>query len=124
MREQNEKHRHYDSYIPVTADPLFPGIATHINAVEGGQLVSTTALSDTGDIAYLNTANTWTTGLQNFSAATLRIPVSTTPSVTVDGDIAFDDVVTNFSGGLIKFFGNTFNLLAMDSFGLQAIPVT
>jgi len=77
----------------------------HQAAAGGGTLLSTSALSDTGDIAYLNTANTWTTGLQNFAAVTLRIPVSATPSVTVDGDIAYDTTVTDFSTGLIKFFG-------------------
>lgn len=77
----------------------------HSNAAGGGQLLSTAALSDTANIAYLNTANTWTTGLQNFAAVTLRIPVSATPSVTVDGDIAYDTTVTDFSTGLIKFFG-------------------
>jgi len=89
-----------------------PTIASFLNATHnhqaaagGGTLLSTSALSDTADIAYLNTANAWTTGLQNFAAVTLRIPVSATPSVTVDGDIAYDSLVTDFSTGLIKFFG-------------------
>jgi hypothetical protein len=66
---------------------------------------ASTNLTDTGDIAYLNTANTWSTGLQSFSAATLRIPVSAAPSVTVDGDIAYDTTVADFSTGLVTFFG-------------------
>lgn len=149
-----------------------PTIASFVNAnhnhqaaAGGGQLDSTLALSDTDDIAYLNTPNTYiagnkqsfvadattaainlnaqipstpapgdifrsaevlhfigtttteyllvsdgqpttyTAGLQDFSAVTLRIPVSATPSVTVDGDIAFDSLVTDFSTGLIRFFG-------------------
>lgn len=88
----------------------------HTNAAGGGQLLSTTALSDTANIAYLNTANTWTTGLQNFAAVTLRIPVSATPSVTVDGDIAYDTTVTDFSTGLIKFFGT-------EEQGIVAMPI-
>ena len=71
---------------------------TNINA-------ASTDLTDTAVIAYLNTANTWTTGLQSFAGVTLRIPSSATPSVTVNGDIAYDDTVTDFSTGLIKFFG-------------------
>ena len=77
----------------------------HQDPAGGGKLDSTLALSDTADIAYLNTANAWSTGLQNFSAATLRIPVSATPTVAVDGDIAYDDTVTDFTTGLIRFFG-------------------
>lgn len=77
----------------------------HTNAAGGAQLLSTAALSDTADIAYINTANVWSANLQDFSGATLRIPVSATPSVTTDGDIAFDSLVTDFSTGLIRFFG-------------------
>ena len=88
----------------------------HTNATGGGTLLSTTALSDTANIAYLNTANAWTTGLQNFAAVTLRIPVSATPSVTVDGDIAYDTTVTDFSTGLIKFFGT-------EEQGIVAMPI-
>ena len=43
----------------------------HSGSVGGGQLDSTVALSDTGDIAYLNTTNTYTTGArQNFQGDT------------------------------------------------------
>ncbi len=90
---------------------------SHQGTVGGGQINSTLALSDTADIAYLNTANTWTIGLQNFSGVTLRIPVSATPTVAADGDIAYDSAVTNFSTGLIRFFGT-------EEQGLVSMPVT
>lgn len=100
-----------------------PTIASFVNAAHnhqdaagGGQLDSTLALSDTADIAYLNTANAWTTGLQNFAAVTLRIPVSATPSVIVDGDIAYDTTVTDFTTGLIRFFGT-------EEQGIVAMPI-
>lgn len=89
----------------------------HSNPANGAVLLSTTALSDTADIAYLNTANTWSTGIQSFVAASnLRIPVSATPTIAVDGDIAYDTTVTGFSTGLIKFFGT-------EEQGLVAMPI-
>ena len=67
---------------------------------------ASTNLTDSSIIVRNNQSNTFGAFLQNFSSSTLRLPVSTTPSVTVDGDIAFDSLVTDFSTGLIKFFGN------------------
>jgi len=100
-----------------------PTIASFVNATHdhesaagGGTLLSTAALSDTANIAYLNTANVWTTGLQDFSAVTLRIPVSATPSVTIDGDIAYDNTVADFTTGLIRFFGT-------EEQGIVAMPI-
>jgi len=91
---------------------ITPTIASFINATHnhqtlagGGLLDSTLALSDTANITYLNTANTWTSGLQNFSAVSLIIPTSAAPSVVTNGQIAYDSSVTDFTGGLIKFFG-------------------
>ena len=44
--------------------------------------------------------------LQNFAAATLRLPNSDTASVSADGDIAFDNLVTDFSTGILRVFGS------------------
>jgi len=105
---------------PTLTTPVITDFSTathdHQSTAKGGQLLSTGALSDTNDIAYLNTANTWSTGLQNFSAVSLRIPVSTTPSVTVDGDIVYDDTVADFTTGLITFFGT-------EEQGLVSMPI-
>jgi len=101
-----------------------PTIASFVNsthnhqaAAGGDQLDSTLALSDTADIAYLNTANTWSTGIQDFTAvANFRIPVSATPTIAVNGDIAYDTTVTDFSTGLIRFFGT-------EEQGIVAMPI-
>jgi len=75
----------------------------HTNAIGGGQLTSTTALTDTTDIAYLNTANSYTAGtLQTFLGDT-----SGTSGVNV-GSIAGDpttqangDIWYNSSSGIL-----------------------
>ena len=78
--------------------------------------------NDDGDIFDIkgdvrsDAANTYTAGLQNFAAVSLRIPASATPSVTIDGDIAYDSLVTDFSTGLIRFFGT-------EEQGVVAMPV-
>jgi len=66
----------------------------HTNAAGGGTLLSTSALSDTADIAYLNTANTYTAGVrQSFLgliAGTAGINIggiAGNPSSFTDGDI-------------------------------------
>ena len=50
-------------------------------------------------------ANTYGAFLQDFSAATLRIPVSASPTIAVNGDIAIDTTITDFSTPLIRYFG-------------------
>ena len=75
----------------------------HQAAAGGNQLLSTSALSDTANIAYLNTANTYSTGLQNFNAVSMRIPSSNTPTISVEGDFAIDTSVDDFSYGLIQY---------------------
>lgn len=57
------------------------------------------------------------TGVINFAAATsLAIPVSSTPTVDSDGEIAYDDTVTDWSTGLIRFFGT-------EEQGLVSMPI-
>jgi len=91
---------------------ITPTVASFVNATHdhqaaagGGTLLSTAALSDTADIAYLNQANTFGAFLTTFAGSTLRIPVSATPTMAVDGDFAIDtDLGANFSHGFIKYF--------------------
>ena len=97
------------AYVGQTSITTLGTITTGVwngTAITGANInAASTDLTDTAVIVLTNKANTWTIGLQDFSAVTLRIPVSATPSVTVDGDIAYDTTVTDFSTGLVKFFG-------------------
>ena len=66
---------------------------------------ASTSLTDTDDIAYLNQANTFGAFLNSFVSSTMRIPLSTTPTMAVDGDFAIDtDLGVDFSHGFIKYF--------------------
>ena len=51
--------------------------------------------------------NTWSANLQDFTSATLRIPVASGPTIDTAGDIAIDTSVTSFTDGVIQFFGTT-----------------
>lgn len=88
----------------------------HADAAGGGTLLSTTALSDTADIAYLNQANTFGAFLNSFAASTMRIPLSATPTMAVDGDFAIDTTVTDFSHGIIKYFDG-------EELGVVSMPI-
>jgi len=88
----------------------------HQTTAGGGLLLSTAALSDTADITYLNTANTFGAFLQNFVSASMRIPLSDTPTMAVDGDFAIDTLVTNFSHGIIKYFDG-------EELGVVSMPI-
>jgi len=58
------------------------------------------------------------TGNHNFGGATtLEIPNSDTASVTVDGQIAFDNLVTDFSTGVLRVFGSG------EEQGIVAMPI-
>lgn len=46
------------------------------------------------------------TGLLNLSGGTLRVPVSATPTLATNGDLAFDTTITDFTTGVLKFYGN------------------
>jgi len=63
-------------------------------------------------------ANTYGAFLQNLAAASMRIPNSDTASVTVDGDIAFDNLVTDFTTGVLRIFGSG------EEQGVVAMPIT
>jgi len=101
-----------------------PTIASFVNATHnhqaaagGGTLLSTAALSDTGDITYLNTANVFGAFNQDFTSATMRIPVSAAPTMAVNGDFALDTTVTDFDEGVLKYFSTV-------EYGIVAMPIT
>jgi hypothetical protein len=53
------------------------------------------------------TGLTGATGTYDFGGVTsLEIPNSATPTVNADGEIAFDTTVTDFTTGLLRFYGN------------------
>jgi len=82
------------------------GTAT-IGIMSGDATIDNTgAVTLVSTVVQTDQANTWSTGIQSFAAATnLRIPVSASPTIAVNGDIAFDTTVNDFSTGVIKFFG-------------------
>lgn len=56
-------------------------------------------------------------GVHDFGGATsLEVPNGATPTVNTDGEIAFDTTVTDFTTGLLKFFGN-------EEQGIVAMPI-
>ncbi len=77
----------------------------HADAAGGGTLLSTTALSDTANIAYLNTTNTYTAGdRQNFLgllAGTSGLNVggiAGNPTTQVDGDVWYNSSTNTMFG--------------------------
>jgi len=77
---------------------------------------ASTALSDTADLAYLNQANTFGAFLNSFVSSTMRIPLSATPIMAVDGDFAIDTTVTDFSHGILKYFDG-------EELGVVSMPI-
>ena len=77
--------------------------------VEGGNVITMPAVSGADTLAALGTAQTFSAD-QTFSGAvlttagTMRIPLSATPTMAVDGDFAIDTTITDFSHGLIRYF--------------------
>lgn len=77
----------------------------HSNAAGGGQLLSTTALSDTADIAYLNTANSYTAGVrQDFLGSTGGTSgvnvggIAGNPTSQQDGDVWLNTATNQIFG--------------------------
>jgi len=79
----------------------------------------------TGSVAEFNTAlqsdtfmtfasTNVVTGAVQITAGTMRIPLSTTPTMAVDGDFAIDTLVTDFSHGIMKYFdGEELGVISM-----------
>ncbi len=93
---------------------------SHLNAAGGGTItkaaisdtpwlaaditLAATDLTDTADLAFLNQVNTFGAFLNSFVTSTMRISLSATPTMAVDGDFAIDTTITDFTMGLIKYF--------------------
>jgi len=73
-----------------------------------------TVISDVTDFAEAD-GDTYS-GAHLFNAATMRIPLSATPTMAVDGDFAIDTTVTDFSHGVMKFFDG-------EEVGVVAMPI-
>lgn len=56
------------------------------------------------------------TGAHTFNGATMRIPLSATPTMAVDGDFAIDTTVTDLSHGLMKYYDG-------EELGVVAMPI-
>lgn len=70
----------------------------HSNALGGGQILSTSALSDTANIAYLNTSNVYSSGLiQDFGTSSI---------INVD-DLAIDSQSSAVEGNVLRLDSST-----------------
>ncbi len=89
--------------------------------IAGGTNATTAMSGDTltvnvDDAFLLNTGDTGT-GVYDFGGATsFEIPNSATPTVDADGEIAVDTTVTDFSHGVLKYFGG-------EEMGAVAMPI-
>jgi len=97
----------------------------HTNAAGGGALtvgtavVGTAAQFDTAlsdDNFVFDGATNVLTGAIQITAGTMRIPLSATPTMAVDGDFAVDTTITDFSMGLIKYFDG-------EEMAVPAVPI-
>jgi len=93
------------------------GVGTIGTGTWEGTVVASAFLD--ADTAHLTTTQTFS-GDKTFSGAvlvtagTMRIPLSATPTMAVDGDFAIDTTITDFSMGLIKYFdGEEMAVVAM-----------
>jgi hypothetical protein len=69
------------------------------------------------DDAFLANDGDVGTGVYDFGGATsLEIPNSATPTVNADGEIAIDTTVTDFSTGIMKYYGG-------EEMGVVAMPI-
>jgi len=77
-------------------------IALGSNTITGTAAEFDTAVTD--DNFVFDGATNVLTGAIQITAGTMRIPLSATPTMAVDGDFAIDTTITDFSMGLIKYF--------------------
>jgi len=56
------------------------------------------------------------TGAIQITAGTMRVPLSATPTMAVDGDFAIDITVTDFSHGILKYFDG-------EELGVVSMPI-
>jgi len=80
---------------------------------------STSAQFDTAnsdDNFMFDGATNVVTGAIQITAGTMRIPLSATPTIAVDGDFAIDTTVTDFSHGIMKYFDG-------EELGVVSMPI-
>jgi len=70
----------------------------------------------TGDSFMTFASTNVVTGAIRITAGTMRIPLSATPTMAVDGDFAIDTTVTDFSHGIMKYFDG-------EEVGVVAMPI-
>ncbi len=85
-------------------------LATHVSG-------ASTDLTDTSVIVRTDETNTFGAFLNTFAASTLRIPHSAAPTIAVNGDIAIDTTIADFTTPLIRYFGT-------ESMVIIAVPST
>lgn len=79
-----------------------------LTATSGGLFISGTS----GTLSVSGTSGTIDFG----SAASFELPNSATPTVNADGELALDTTVTDFSHGVLKYFGG-------EEMGIVAMPI-
>ena len=89
--------------------------------IAGGTNATTAMSGDTltvnVDDAFLLNSGDVGTGVYDFGGATsLEIPNSATPTVNVDGEVAIDTTVTDFSHGVMKYYSG-------EEMGVVAMPI-
>ena len=89
--------------------------------IAGGTNATTAMSGDTltinVDDAFLANDGDTGTGVYDFGGATsLEIPNSATPTVNADGEVAVDTTVTDFSHGVMKYYGG-------EEMGVVAMPI-
>lgn len=85
--------------LAVTSDTNVTGSISAQNLTLGwtGTLAKTRTLATT---VYTDQANTYSTGLQNFSAASLIVPIGAGAAPTASGQIAYDSTANAYEGGV------------------------
>lgn len=89
--------------------------------IAGGTNCTTAMSGDTltvnVDDSFLSNTGDTGTGVYDFGGATsLEIPNSAAPTVNADGEIAIDTTVTDFSTGIMKYYGG-------EEMGVVAMPI-
>ena len=90
------------------------GAAIVMSKITGTAAQFDTALSD--DNFVFDGATNVLTGAIQITAGTMRIPLSASPTMAVDGDFAIDTTVTDFSHGVMKFYDG-------EEIGVVAMPI-
>lgn len=99
-----------------TVSPGLNDVVDDLTPQLGGDLdLNSSDITGTGNINH--TGNLTTSGVIDFNAATaMKVPQSATPTVSANGHIAIDTTVTDFSHGVMKYFGG-------EEMGVVSMPI-